>query len=456
MVLPLFYLSDLFLIFLTFIGWYYLIFNSYNKFFTDHYDQSLMVALIAWSYLSFEFRTFQVDRRLQIKGTLLRLLTAFLFLTAIYFGYIVLMKYYQLSRLFNFGFIILLYLIINFYTIFRYLFIYYYRSRGGNAVPVIFIASAANTAFSHGQYTSDLQRLGYKMLAILLIDPEYTIHTIKNFLKLHPAEEVFIVDPSNLPMDVDDIVDVCDNLGLRVKLLPGYLKTIGKRMNLDYINGYPIMEVRNEPLLYLHNRFFKRSIDTFFSLLVVVGILSWLTAVLWLLNRIFSPGHVFFKQYRIGRDGKIFIIYKYCTMKHDQSSQKAAYIGAGKKTERNDPRITFIGKFLRKTNLDELPQFINVLKGQMSVVGPRPHMNAEDEQLASQIPKYPVRRFVKPGITGWAQIHGYRGGTENMDMMKRRTDYDIYYLENWNIWLDIKIMAITAWQMLTLRIPNAY
>ena len=132
-------------------------------------------------------------------------------------------------------------------------------------------------------------------------------------------------------------------------------------------------------------------------------------------------------------------------------SNKAAEKGYSHLTKKDDNRITFIGKILRKTNLDELPQFLNVLMGKMSVIGPRPHMVSEDQDIAEKIDKYRIRRFVKPGITGLAAIKGYRGGTENLDLMQKRIDYDIKYIEEWSFWLDIKIALITFWQMITFK-----
>ena len=126
------------------------------------------------------------------------------------------------------------------------------------------------------------------------------------------------------------------------------------------------------------------------------------------------------------------------------------------KTQLIDLRVPWFGRFLRRTNLDEYPQFINVLLGSMSTVGPRPHMVGEDLTLEGNVPKYKMRRFIKPGITGWAAINGYRGGTDDMKLMVKRTDYDIWYLENWSLWLDTKIIFITSWQMITLNILKAY
>tara|TARA_Y100001968_G_C18847136_1_gene476333 strand:- start:30 stop:503 length:474 start_codon:yes stop_codon:yes gene_type:complete len=152
-------------------------------------------------------------------------------------------------------------------------------------------------------------------------------------------------------------------------------------------------------------------------------------------------------QDRVGIDGISFRCMKFRTM----VSNKAAEKGYSHLTLKDDKRITWIGNILRKTNLDELPQFINVLMGNMSVIGPRPHMVSEDKEIAEKIEKYRIRRFVKPGITGLAAIKGYRGGTENLSLMQKRIDYDIKYIEEWSVWLDIKIAIITFWHMITFR-----
>ncbi len=153
------------------------------------------------------------------------------------------------------------------------------------------------------------------------------------------------------------------------------------------------------------------------------------------------------RQDRIGADGTRFQCMKFRTMVSDKSAEK----GYSHLTSKDDDRITLIGRILRKTNLDELPQFINVLMGYMSVVGPRPHMVSEEQAIADKINKYRIRRFVKPGITGLAAIKGFRGGTENLTLMQKRIDYDIEYIEKWTFWLDVKIAIITAWQMLTFK-----
>ena len=144
------------------------------------------------------------------------------------------------------------------------------------------------------------------------------------------------------------------------------------------------------------------------------------------------------------------------TMIQDEKVQDSAENGFGEITNEEDFRITWIGKFLRRTNLDELPQFINVLKGNMSIVGPRPHMLQEDHEIRKKVPKYRIRQFIKPGITGLAAVYGYRGGTKDLKLMKKRVEHDIYYIENWTLLLDFKIIWMTIFQMVTFRVPNAY
>ena len=254
------------------------------------------------------------------------------------------------------------------------------------------------------------------------------------------------------------LIDICDNNGIRVKIIPNYSNYLNKRIGIDVVSGHGIIDLRHEPLAYLHNRFIKRFLDIIIAVLSIVFVLSILPIVLKIFQIIFDRGPLFFKQKRVGQNGKIFTIYKFRTLKGNFSAEKYNIVGkydeeAHKKDFEN--RLTKFGQFLRKTNLDEYPQFINVLLGDMSVVGPRPILISSDHQLSSQIPKYKLRTFLKPGVTGWAQVCGHRGFGENHKNIKKRTDLDIFYLENWTIFFDIKIIFITIWQMLTFSIPNA-
>ena len=254
---------------------------------------------------------------------------------------------------------------------------------------------------------------------------------------------------------IDEISYYCDDNGIRLKLLLDISSSAGHRAGLDIIGGYPMMDVRHEPLLYLGNKIIKRFVDIFFGFLSIVFILSWLPFVVKIVQSITYPGPLFFVQDRVGFNGKTFKLYKFRTMRITKEVLKAQR-GESEKTKRFDSRIPWFGKLLRSSNLDECPQFINVFLGNMSTVGPRPYMIGEDKYLEQHIPRYKIRRFVKPGVTGWAAINGYRGGTDSINHMSKRTNLDIWYLENWTIWLDLKIIFKTFWQMITLRIPKAY
>ena len=262
---------------------------------------------------------------------------------------------------------------------------------------------------------------------------------------------IIVMSSQKMEKHIPMIVSVADNMGIRVKILAPYLRQGAGQINCDTLAGIPIVSVRKEPLELLHNRILKRILDITVSGIACVMIDLWLVPLIGAIIRLNSKGPVIFRQERIGREGAHFVIYKFRTMRHYQGSRKEAFAGISHITEKDDDRFTSIGKWLRKTNIDEFPQLFNVLIGSMSLVGPRPHMVSEDLKLKKRLQKYPVRRYVKPGITGWAQINGYRGGTKDMTLMQNRTEHDIWYIENWSIWLDIKIIAITFWKMVTDR-----
>ena len=206
--------------------------------------------------------------------------------------------------------------------------------------------------------------------------------------------------------------------------------------SVHYISGTPVLKKYKEPLLLLRNQILKRIFDFFVSSLVMIFILSWLVPLIGLLIKLGSKGPVFFIQERSGRDNQPFLCLKFRTMKVNESSNV-------EQATKNDDRITKLGKFLRKTSLDELPQFINVLRGDMSVTGPRPHMLYHTEEYNKQVNNYMARLYLKPGVTGWAQAKGYRGEITDVELIRKRVEHDIWYMENWSISLDIKILWLT-------------
>ena len=257
----------------------------------------------------------------------------------------------------------------------------------------------------------------------------------------------FVLDPTRLSENkLNQAIDWAEDKGARIHLIEPRTQKITQKLNIkDTFGPFAAVKLRKEPLTELKNRAIKKIFDISLSFFVVATIFWWFVPIVYFLIRITSRGPVIIGQRRIGVDGKEFTCYKFRTMYSNAAAEK----GLSHLTKKDDPRITFIGKFLRRSNLDELPQFINVIQGFMSVVGPRPHMLSEDKEIASKIKKYKIRRFIKPGITGFAAVEGYRGGTEDMPLMAKRIKYDINYIENWSVWLDIKICIKTAFQMIT-------
>ncbi len=228
---------------------------------------------------------------------------------------------------------------------------------------------------------------------------------------------------------------------VRLKFIPDISGALLSPYTVSYLgNEFPVISLRSEPLEKIHNRFKKRLIDVVFSGLIILFVLSWLYPIIALLIKLQSKGPVLFKQLRSGRDDEPFYCFKFRSMRMNADSDK-------RQASKDDDRITPIGKFLRKSSLDELPQFFNVFMGHMSVVGPRPHMLSHTEQYKGIVDQFMVRHFLKPGITGWAQVNGYRGETKEDYKMVKRVEHDIWYLENWTAALDVKIIFMTAINM---------
>ncbi|MDZ7766682.1 MAG: exopolysaccharide biosynthesis polyprenyl glycosylphosphotransferase [Melioribacteraceae bacterium] len=241
---------------------------------------------------------------------------------------------------------------------------------------------------------------------------------------------------------------ICDKLAVKLTLLPQITQFSNSNVEINFFGNFPVLTFRNNRLEQYQWRFVKRSLDLIFTLTAFVIILWWIYLILGLIIKLTSKGKVLFNQQRIGREGKIFKCYKFRTMRGASKDLK------DKLVDESD-RITPIGRFLRKYSLDELPQFFNVLKGDMSIVGPRPHAISHNDLYSDMVEEIKLRHRVKPGITGWAQIHGLRGDVfdfeENKLRTKKRIDFDNWYIENWSIKLDVKIIIETVWQIVSGR-----
>ncbi len=269
------------------------------------------------------------------------------------------------------------------------------------------------------------------------------ISDINNALQVskdNRIEEIYSTITPEQNKDIYTLMYEAEKEFIRFKIVPNLSKFINQAVHVDYYRDLPILSLRSEPLVDVGNRLKKRIVDVIISTLVILFILSWMIPLLGLLIYLESRGPIFFFQKRTGKNNKEFFCMKFRSMQANSESEL-------KQATKADIRVTRIGKFIRKTSLDEFPQFLNVFKGEMSVVGPRPHMLKHTNDFSKTVDQYMIRQFLKPGITGWAQINGLRGEITSPDQIKSRVNKDLWYLENWTLWLDIQILFLTIYQV---------
>lgn len=257
---------------------------------------------------------------------------------------------------------------------------------------------------------------------------------------LKKIHELYICAAPNALKELKSLFKMADELCLRIRFVPDTAGNYPDNSYIHHVYNFQAISQRSEPLEDQNNRFAKRFFDLFFSLLVIVFVLSWLYPIIGLFIKLQSPGPIIFKQLRSGENNVPFWCYKFRSMRINSDSHL-------KQATKNDSRIFKFGQFIRKTSLDELPQFFNVLRGDMSMVGPRPHMLNHTKEYNAITENFMVRHFVKPGITGLAQIRGLRGEITDMKYIQERINMDIEYLENWNLIADIKICFLTFYFM---------
>lgn len=306
------------------------------------------------------------------------------------------------------------------------------RSQGFNQKHIILVGNSRATE----QYLDRIQRnpqWGYQVFAIIEDDYKARLEAI---LKEHTLDEIVITIGMHEYGILESIVDVCEKSGVHTKFIPDYGNVIPTRPQIEDIQGVPVINIRRVPLNTPVNRIIKRMVDIFGALVALILFLP-VMLVTAIMIKTSTHGPVIFKQERVGLQNKTFCMYKFRSMiVQDEESEKKAW------STKNDSRVTPIGRFIRKTSIDELPQLLNVLKGEMSLVGPRPERPQFVEKFRDEIPRYMIKHQVRPGLTGWAQINGYRGDTS----IKKRIEYDLYYIENWTLGLDIKIIILTLFK----------
>lgn len=321
-----------------------------------------------------------------------------------------------------------------------------YRKYGGNSCSITLVGDNKNMIELYREMTQNstvgFRVNGYFSDSLSRNFPEnvpYLGHPkeVVAYLAKHHTDQIYCSLSSDYSYEIVPIINYCENHLIRFYNVPNIRNYVHRRMYFDMFGNIPILSIRKEPLAQVENRMLKRTFDIFFSLLFLCTVFPFIYLIIGAAIKLSSPGPIFFKQKRSGENGKEFWCYKFRSMRVNVDSDKV-------QATIDDPRKTKIGDFMRRTSIDELPQFINVLLGQMSVVGPRPHMLKHTEEYSRLIDKYMVRHLVKPGITGWAQVTGYRGETKELWQMEGRVERDVWYLEHWTFLLDIYIIYKTV------------
>ena len=338
--------------------------------------------------------------------------------------------------------LIILYVIFSaillFYQTIFFIVVKWARRNGFNYRNIIIISSPEGNE-EITQYLKVHPEYGYNIIGnfdINEFDNESFQVELSNYCNTNDIHEIFY-SFSNVKQDsLSKLMDFSEVNLIKIRLIADFKGFAFKGLEVENYGNIPIINVLTTPLDDWEKQIFKRCFDFVFSLLVIIFILSWLLPILAIIIKLDSNGPVFFKQFRTGRDNKTFLCYKLRSMHLNKESDTL-------QATKNDIRITKVGKFFRETSLDELPQFFNVLIGDMSVVGPRPHMLKHTEDFTAEINSFMLRHHIKPGITGLAQLKGYRGEISDFSLLSNRVKYDLEYIKNWSFWLDIQIIIRT-------------
>lgn len=414
--------------------------GEFDSLFRSIYFELQLFFNIAWIISAYFVKVHQTARVASIERVIRKLLNAlalYLILVFAFLGiksgtYIKLFVFYAYCftaiglTLFNIGFVI---------------FLKYYRRVGYNYRNVV-IAGYGKIATDLRKYFTYNPDLGYRFLGYFddtssnsLIRGK--VSEINSLTQKLGIDEIYCILPYLDYHHVEDLTKFAEDNFIKIHAIPDYRGFPYKNIEVQLYDLIPVLNFPRQPLEDQMNRFLKRSFDIFFAVFMFVFVGIWLIPLISILIKLDSKGPAFFKQKRSGINNQPFTCYKFRTMKVNNDSDRI-------QATKTDSRITKIGKFLRKSNLDEVPQFINVIKGEMSVVGPRPHMLKHTEEWSKQVDKFMLRHYVKPGITGLAQTKGFRGETNTYYKLKSRIKLDRFYVENWSLLFDLKIIVTTV------------
>ncbi|WP_299013336.1 exopolysaccharide biosynthesis polyprenyl glycosylphosphotransferase [uncultured Polaribacter sp.] len=400
----------------------------------------LSFILLFWILISYYTKFYNVYRYTHVSRLVTLLLSQFFVFSLAYLSYFTIFKEGKIIS----NQLLIITTIFSFVSFFKFLIFYLlkkYRQDGKNYRNVV-LYGEFKAAKKLEHLFNRKNDLGYRFFGFfsdkVFASSKYlgNIESSFTYLLSNDIDEMYC-DATSLSEKVfSKIRNFAEKNAIDLRVLPENKAIYSKNYVLEYFGTIPILKPKSLPFERIETHVLKRIFDIFFSSFVCVFLLSWLVPLIWIIIRIDSEGTLFFKQKRDGLNGKQFYCYKFRSMKKNGNSD---LISATK----NDKRITKVGAFLRKTSLDELPQFFNVFLGDMSVVGPRPHINVQTKKYTKEVENYLIRHSVKPGITGLAQISGYRGEIIKKSDIDNRVRLDIFYIENWSFFLDIKIIAQT-------------
>jgi undecaprenyl-phosphate galactose phosphotransferase/putative colanic acid biosynthesis UDP-glucose lipid carrier transferase len=421
------------------------------------YNGLIIGWIVLWIGISLKFNLYEIPRIFFTHKILSKNLYAIITFAFLSGGLIFLTSNHQFSRLF---FAYAIFLFTFFIIIWRFLSIYFlkiYRKKGFNHSKVLLVGINENIStlidkiYLNKNYGFEISGLFTDAKVDKGLEEYYkgNLSVIIDYLDNNTIDEIIISLPYHQSKLINDLFRYADNNMIRVRVIPEFSEYLSQSFSIDYIENIPVMKLRKEPLQSLTNRVLKRMFDVIFSLMVVIILFSWIFPIIAIIIKLTSKGPVFFIQERTGKDGEAFNCFKFRSMTVNSDSDN-------KQATKNDSRITKFGGIMRKTSIDELPQIINVLLNNMSLVGPRPHMLKHTEEYRVVVDKFMVRHFAKPGVTGWAQINGFRGETKAVSDMANRAAADIWYIENWSFLLDVKIVFTTAWSMFFKKDENAF
>lgn len=398
----------------------------------------LLYVLLAWVIISMTNHFYEIQRHTRMGHIITLLLRQIILFSILLYAFIGFFKQPNISRLALGNYLLAISLLLALFKITSYFLLKRYRAvLGGNRRNVIVIGKNEKTRQLINIFNNRTDFGYFFKTQFDVNDSSFSLKNCFDFVIENNIDEIYFSARELTNKQINILIDFADNNLRELKFIPDNKDIFTKKLKYDNYDYIPILSLREIPLQEPINTFLKRLFDIVFSLAIIVLILSWLTPIIAILIKLESKGPVFFKQSRNGFNYKEFDCYKFRSMRPNLDANLY-------QATRGDQRVTKTGKFIRKTSIDELPQFYNVLFGDMSVVGPRPHMVSHTDMYAKRIDKFMVRHFVKPGITGLAQVSGFRGEVESDKDIIGRVKYDIFYIENWSLLLDLKIIIKTA------------